>query len=64
MRFNACEISNLELLEFKARVMLSKDSEFTEEVDKSEKKISIDRWSLKLLFFSDVGKVHAPALMF
>lgn len=28
---------NLELLEFKARVMLSKDSEFTEEVDKKRK---------------------------
>lgn len=29
---------NLELLEFKARVMLSKDSEFTEEVDKKAKR--------------------------
>lgn len=55
---------NLELLEFKARVMLSKDSEFTEEVDKKRKEISIDRWSLKLLFFLRCGEVHAPALMF
>ena len=55
---------NLELLEFKARVMLSKDSEFTEEVDKSEKENKYRSVEFEAIVFLRCGEVHAPALMF
>ena len=63
---------NLELLEFKARVMLSKDSEFTEEVDKKRKENKYRSVEFEAIVFSqmwgstctgfDVLKDGSPAI--
>ncbi len=45
---------NLELLEFKARVMLSKDSEFTEEVDKKRKENKYRSVEFEAIVFSQM----------